>query len=361
MCYYVYICNQEMICKLKKLQEKQRRWLLAKSRTAMRKLQKKNKYKHKNIFQQSKNVLKGNNKRKINIVEVPCVFSIINNSDDTLRFFNDVYDVIKKLKVNDKLFFNLAEVEVVTVDAIMYLIALIKNTERLKMLKIDCAGSVPLNEEAKRVIETSGFYEYVQPNYKIKYVDCSNINISSGFEADPKLVGDVCDFVHKNSCLDRIDTKSLYSMINELMTNTKQHAYNYNRGIKNKWYIFAENCDDYIQFVFLDTGEGIPNTIRTNFFEKIRSKLNNSDAYFISSALKGAFRTETKLDYRGKGLPEIYNRISERIISDFSIVSCGGRCNVDADGTIQEEKLSSDLKGTLFYWKLNKCCEEIEK
>ena len=345
-----------MTCKLRKLHQKQKQWLLAKSKTAIKRLQKKNKYK----LKRKNNIYTGKRSKKERRVflSVPKIFSITNNPNETLDFFNGVYDIIEKLTFKEEIYFNLYDVNIITVDAIMYLIALIKNTKRLKVLQINCSGNIPQSESARKVIETSGFYNYVSPQYKVENTVNSNINISSGYEADPELVGGICDFVHKNSLLDRIDTKPLFPMIMELMTNTKQHAYSNNDTVKSKWYIFVENSDKQIQFVFLDTGEGIPNTIRRDFFEKIRSMVTNSDAFFISSALKGAFRTETEQGHRGKGFPEIYNRISERSISDFTIVSCCGKCDVEDDGNIHETKLSSGLRGSLFYWKLNKSKKE---
>ena len=348
-----------MVEKLKKLNEKQRQRLMVESQNAIRELQKKKKHKCKKHTIKTRtnkaysHRFHNNNKKTVNMV-VPQIFSITNNTNETLDFFNQVYRELKRLRYRENLFFNFANAETVTVDAIMYLIALLKNTQYIKVMQIGCSGNIPNNKEAQRVIETSGFFDYVTPQYSVQYHDRVNISISSGYGADPMLVGSVCDFVHNNSSLNRLDTKSLFPMIMELMTNVKQHAYGYKDNIKSKWYIFVENKTNQIQFVFLDTGAGIPKTIRTNFLEKIKNVADNNDAYFISSALKGAYRTETKEEHRGKGMPEIYNRVSEKTISDFSIVSCGGRCDVKNDGTIIETKLSSELMGTLFYWNLNK-------
>lgn len=258
------------------------------------------------------------------------------------------------LKLKSELFFNLSNITCVSVDAVMYLIALIKNTKLLRIMSINCSGNIPQDASARRIIETCGFYKYVSPQYNVNKINNSNISISSGTNADAKLVGEICDFVHNNSSKSRVDTKSIYTLIVELMTNTRQHAYNNTKGVNNKWYIYTESTEEKIRFVFLDTGEGIPNTIRTNFYEDLMRLIDNNDAYFIASALSGKFRTETKQGHRGKGLPEIYNKAKEKSISLFSIVSCNGRCDIKNDGSIDEIKLDYGLKGTLFYWELLK-------
>jgi len=333
---------------LKKLTQRQKNFFIIRSRRTIKTLQKRNRkirivnkynYAHKN--------------HKI-IVDVPERFSIIDYPDETLAFFNKVYKDIKTLKLKSELFFNLANITFVSVDAVMYLIALIKNTKLLKTMSINCSGNVPQNMEARRIIETCGFYNYVSPQYTVNKINNSNINIASGTNADAKLAGEICDFVHNNSLMNRNDTKSVYTLIIELMTNTRQHAYNNIKGVKNKWYIYVESNEEKIRFVFLDTGEGIPNTIRINFYEKLLTLIDNSDSHFIASALRGKFRTETLQEHRGKGLPEIYNKAVEESISGFSIVSCKGKCDIKKDGSIDEIKLNSGLRGTLFYWELLK-------
>ena len=341
---------------MKKLNENRKKWLIQRNKAIMLQMRKRNNRKNN---KKSGNIKSGKRKtsHKVNI-NAPEKFSIIENSNETLCFFNNVFEIIKKVKKMGEIFFDLSNIIYVTVDAIMYLTALIKNTRLIKAFKISCSGNMPRNREARLIIEKSGFYNYVIPKHTVRNYDSSKICIEQGEEADPELTGKICEFVHEKMKLSMIETKSLYPLIIELMTNTKQHAYNKNILMCNKWYIYVEKCDNYIQFVYLDTGAGIPNTIKTNFREKVDDFINNSDAYFIASALKGDFRTETQKSYRGKGLPEIYNRVSENHVSDFNIVSGKGLCHIDRSNIINEVKLDSNLVGTLFYWKFAKKEEE---
>ena len=350
ICYNIVKNFRRLLTSLKKLSEKKKLWLISKNKSIMKRLRKKNK-KPKNVpCSPTTNVCAQANRGLV----APKEFSIIYNSNETLSYFNKVIHTINSAKVNQKIFFNLMFVEVITIDSIMYLISIIKNMLKIKTFNIHCSGNVPKNELARKILENSGFYDYLSPQYKLNNVRGDKITIKSGREADPVLAGEICEYVQQHYNLTSLHTKDLFTMIIELMTNTRQHAYTNNSYMKNKWYIFAEDRDKYIQFVFLDTGAGIPNTIKTNFIEKVRDKISNADAYFIASALKGEYRTETGLSHRGKGLPEIRNRVKNKKISDFYIVSGSGMCSIDSDKQIQEIKLASDLTGTLFYWRINK-------
>ena len=347
----------EVICAVKKVSQKLKTHILARNRKILRKKQKRNRVIKRNRTNiKSSAVVNKKPLRGYHLVHAPTTLSVFDNPTETLAFFNKVSETIHSMKYHEKLFFDLASIQNVTVDAIMYLIAIIRNTRRVRSLELDCLGNVPQSENAKKIFETCGFYDFVSPQFKYKQSSSSDkINITRGKEADPMLAGEICEFVHSHSNTNRLDTKSLYTMIMELMTNTKQHAYTNNTIMNKNWYVFVEDLQTCMRFVFLDTGAGIPNTIRTKgLIEKLKNILNADDAYFIASALRGEVRSETRLDYRGKGLPEVYNRATSKYINDFTIISGFGRCDISDDGEILETKLADELAGTMLCWKLVK-------
>lgn len=339
--------------------------MLAKSKKELHKRNKKNKNKKKNNMKNPNNIAPSSSTvriqtrkiPRISIVKAPSVLSLVNNPLETLIFFRKVKKATKSLVPNGNLFFDLSAIAEVTVDAIMYFIATLKNTKRIKSLRIHCQGNFPSNSQSRVIFETCGFYEYVSVQSQYSYPKQNDkIKITRGKEANPILAGEICSFVHSHSTLNRIDTKFLYSMILELMTNTKQHAYNGNVSMDCNWYIFVEDLEDSLSFVFLDTGAGIPNTIRTkSFSEKIKNYFNFSDASFIASAFRGdVLRSETKLSYRGRGLPEIYKRTANQYINSFLVISGFGKCVIMPNGEIKETNFANDLLGTLFCWKIKK-------
>lgn len=184
------------------------------------------------------------------------------------------------------------------------------------------------------------------------------MKISTGRDADPELASSFCDFVHESCGITNRDTKRLYPMIIELMTNTHQHAYG-TYGEKQlmigNWYFFAQDTGSKIHFVFLDTGVGIPKTVAKKFGERIKELLLvQDDASYLLSTLKGDFRSETKQEHRGKGLPGIYEDALNRSISDLSIISGRGKCTLDEKYEISAERLPLSFEGTLFTWNICK-------
>ena len=98
---------------------------------------------------------------------VPKIFSLINNASETVEFFSEVFEEINKCRFRDKLYFDMLEVQEVTPDAIMYLIAVMNNTRRVRTLQIICEGISPKSNQARETIEKVGFYEFVKPLKKI--------------------------------------------------------------------------------------------------------------------------------------------------------------------------------------------------
>ena len=339
---------------MRKLNVKQKMWHDAHSK---KKLKLKTKYnkKRKNCRYQSKYNLNRNHSPHILIA--PRILNVIENCEETLKFFADAEETIKKCKLNDKIYFNLKNIEIISVDAIMYLIAMICNYRRIRALRIVCEGNFPQNDKAKEVIEKSGFYRFVSTGKSYKNVKTDKtIQITSGKEADPQTASKVCDFIASSLPCTLIATKKLYAMIIELMTNTKQHAYNNTEKVMDdKWYFFAENIETgKVKFVFLDTGVGIPKTVKKKFWESISSAFRNDDAKLIAAALSNEYnRSETKKLYRGKGLPGIYDNSVTRYISDLIIVSGQGMCVVDKYGVISTRRITSKLLGTMFCWTIS--------
>lgn len=339
------------------MKKSKKQWLNRRQKKIMRRLSRKKKKHYKNL---EKSLSKKKQKQRYNL-KAPKIFCIKENNKDTMIFFSLVFDTIKKCQKGESLFFDLSEIEIVAPDAIMYLIAVINNTRRLQMLNTKCSGNMPFKAQARLQFERVGFYDYVNVSKKIvKTKDAERIRILRGKESNVEITSSICDFVIEKCSADNLLlTKRLYPMLVEMMTNVKQHAYHKNMGTMNpNWYVYVENHKSYLEFVFLDTGNGIPATVRKNFAEKIIEfiGLDKPDTVYIAAALRGEFRSETKEEHRGKGLPEIYNASinAESRIKELVIVSGGGLCKVERDGCIREQIIGKNFEGTMFSWKFEK-------
>ncbi|MBR5023413.1 MAG: hypothetical protein IKY18_09570 [Oscillospiraceae bacterium] len=297
------------------------------------------------------------------IVCAPRELCLFDSTDTTLNFFDDVIEKIKQCGPRYTLYFDLSQVEVITPDAVMYLIAIINNTKKVRVFEIACEGNMPKNQAARAVFQDVGFFKFVSAPYARKLNDSNGfMKIHNGTDADNILAGAFCEFVHNNCNKDYTSTKRLYPMIIELMTNTHQHAYHLpyeldgHLEMYSNWYIFAQDLGSAVHFVFLDTGSGIPSTVSRKLREKVSDILSvNNDAVYLESALKGDYsRSETKLAYRGKGLPGIYEDCKNNQICNLKIISCRAKCLVNNDGLITAQNMSSYFEGTLFSWDIAK-------
>ena len=288
----------------------------------------------------------------------PKNFSLMNNLEETLQYFHKVDSAIQRCGPNTTLYFDLSAIEDASPDAFMYIIALLKNDPRIQLLKIPCVGNEPNAEGPRDLLNKAGFFRYVSSRrfHPIESEE-SQLRIYRGTQSDPLLAQKICDFVHSRTAyaIDRLGTKRLFPMFIELMNNVKQHAFVYDEkkaAAFCNWYTYAEDIGSELRFVFLDTGKGIPDTIRKNFWERI--PLISTDARFIASALEGAFRTDTGDRHRGKGLPEIYDNVKKHAIGSLRILSGKGLCIVDSDGNITERNLAYSFDGTMYVWTIEK-------
>ena len=249
---------------------------------------------------------------------------------------------------------------IVTTDAIMYLIALMRNYKIAKKRMYSFQGTYPVDEEAKRVYTESGLLKFVKSKSKQLPANSSKMAIMCGTNNDSTSAGKMCDFVVEKIGETRAYVKELYNVIIEMMSNVYYHAYNDNSDEKMipEWYMYAEyDEEDSIKFLFLDTGLGIGKTVKKHtLYEKVTAKIGaGSEARLIKSALSGDFRTQTGKSNHGKGLPYINDFAFSEKVKDFHIISGKGHCWLfDQDVEFHSEDLKNKINGTVYCFTLKK-------
>ena len=304
-----------------------------------------------------KNRCKGNSNLPYKVFTPPKQFSILNNPTETIIFFNDILEVIKKIprRKNSKniylLKINMTEVQSITGDALMYLLTVMKNTKMQQDRKIIWKGNFPKDEKFNQFLRASGFLKYMKTAEQNLIHSDENFEIQCGKLMQGDVAKHICEFTNSKLDKDRLFSKFLYRMLTELMTNTKDHAYNRKSTFDYCWYIFVENDKDKIKYTFMDNGIGIPTTVFKKFREKIIETLHLDKEYkYIESALKGDFRTETRVEHRGTGLPDIFGISEKGKISNLTIIS-----NKAYYSRKQKSyDLETHLEGTILYWEINK-------
>ena len=289
--------------------------------------------------------------------EAPKVFSFIGDPDSTIDYFEELISYIsKKENFGNRIFIDTSRVEVLTIDALMYLLALVNNRSRNLKTKYSFKGNFPRDPKIRRLMENSGFDRFVSYHGEkpiIRSVD--NIQIVSGEKVDTSLAKKTCDFILNKGNVTKVACQFLYNMMIELMANVYAHAYSEADSILySRWYCFAEYdaAGNTINFTFMDTGDGIPSTVRKHGLEHIDFFDLKGDGPYVLSALRGELRSKTKKAYRGKGLPKVFSYCQNNQIQDVRIITNKADVTITNSVPVSRE-LSSSLKGTLFYWKVN--------
>ena len=339
---------------MKKIKNKKKKWLDYRSRKISLKYREYNRKKVSIVINYDR--IKYNNELKRYEFFTPNNFSFIDNPNETITFFNDIFNFVSKNTRNKRdIFINSVKTEKLTIDAIMFLIAIINNLNVSIKKNLSFAGNEPVSKEAKDDFKESGFYKYVKKigNSPIDKND-NDIQIVSGNICDVNLAQRISDFIQKRTKIDISKLRFIYVMMIELMSNTHKHAYNDTEELLNsRWFCFVKYLDaDRIAFSFLDTGLGIPTTIRKNFLEKINLLGISTDNDFLCSVLNGDFRTATKKEYRGKGIPKIREFSRNNKIQNLHIISNKADVLV-LPNEYKREIILSKLRGTLYYWEIN--------
>lgn len=303
-----------------------------------------------------KNTAEYNSKSNSFVFEAPLVFSFIENPTETIAFFDRVISFITdKRNFKRNLFFDISRITTLTTDALMYLLAIVNNLESNFQNKYRFSGNEPRDAAVKKLFTESGFYQFVRRRSSQPLtLENDNIQIISGENCDTTLAKKVSDYVCSKAGVGKRACSFLYNMMIELMSNSHKHAYNNPRNILHqRWYCFVEyDKDDLLTFTFMDTGEGIPATVRRNFVERLDVLGLKSETSYVISALKGEFRTATKKDFRGKGLPKIYEFCQDEKISKLHIVTNKADILVNQSNFTPKE-IGTPLRGTLYTWQIS--------
>jgi len=277
-------------------------------------------------------------------VAAPEVFSIANNAEGSLSFFHTLQFYVSK---GYPVMLDLQGVQSITVDTLLYLLAVWDKLDA-QNIKYHISGNLPSHSSAASRFKKSGFLRFVDSRSELSGGDKAEVvQIYAGEKVEPTIAGDICKFIQHVHGKNKGDTSKIYEMLVEIMTNTKHHAYG-KRDKKPKWYVYAEYIPSKrdILISILDTGKGIPATLKRRIGEKL---FGISDAKIIASALRGDFRTSTGLTFRGRGLPMIKKSYDDGVISDLVIVSRKGYLRFDMDEKLE---LTNELVGTLYIWRV---------
>ncbi|MBX7059951.1 MAG: hypothetical protein K1X75_17955 [Leptospirales bacterium] len=279
-------------------------------------------------------------------IVVPSTFSVSRQMDDTLAVFRFM---VKHAANRHDIAVDMSSVKSIDADAIICLLLYLHNIQvRYRHCRVE--GNEPQDAECRRLFRASGFYQAIRQSRSTQFEENDVFSVKSGRHSEPKVAKAIVDFARARLQINKgPQTKSTYATILECMANTANHAYS-ERGETSRWWLLAAHSpdSDEIKFAFVDSGLGIPSTMKRKLTERLSIA---SDAVLITEALRGNNRTRTGHANRGKGLPKICSDAQSGHLSNLTIFSNGGRVTV-GPGSTNETYIRSSFQGTLITWSM---------
>ena len=291
--------------------------------------------------------------RKDRTVKAPARFSLTENTDETIRFFTKLETALTETYEEKIVFIDLGSVTKMTPEVIAVLISRIEEGGLMPQLY----GNVPQNDVARNMLASSGFYDFVTSNIKLKNPPRGVIQKCGDRIVDPEKAARLIDQVRESFYMSLIQEDGHQATAIECMTNTREHASGKkNRKGAKKWW-FSVYCDPeskVAQFAFVDLGIGIFASLERRKVpwlgserrsDLLKKMLTNQTG---DNGLSPRKRTSTGKGHRGRGLPNIANRNREGQTRRLRIISNDVFADVENS---DYRMLEQEFSGTVVCWE----------
>ena len=310
-------------------------------------------------------------------MKVPKLLDFYKNYDESIKFINDINQHIFE---NDAfVFLDFSQCEGISAEACVVLAAEIDRCNRLEEGSV--FGVYPKNPDVYFLLNELGFYHLLGiRSSKPTFDDAPEVDVvklQSGQDNPRNLMVGIKELFYGDEEDEQeiLYSKKVYRALTEGMANAVEHAYpekflKENSGLcLPRWWRagFKDNETNTVFMVLYDQGAGIPNTLTTNWLEKLNALASRlardpfDDEKIVLAMEKG--RTTTKVQGRGQGSYDMQQLIRESENAELSIFSYRGKYMYPDDGNWKHENLNSSLRGTLVVWKvcLNSVKEKINE
>lgn len=277
-------------------------------------------------------------KENIRIIKLPENFTFSNGYENEFIKSINLINYDKKDVAID-----FSEIKYTSKSDIMVLLAQIEKAVLFKKKQIYRYGSLPRKKSIKSILRNV-------PDVKHFQLSLASSNL---LKLDKKHFLDT-DFLDATvSDLKKIGIKDyyhpFYEFLQELIANAVEH------GIKLKninWWLThdQDNKTRTRKYTFVDMGHGIAKTHR-----KSGLPLNykfSGDSKIVSDSFHGKLLSSTKLENRGRGLPQLLEMSEQGLISDLFIVTNRVSLSFVNKEIICKKNVNFD--GTLYTWSINR-------
>jgi hypothetical protein len=279
-------------------------------------------------------------------VTAPKNFSLIENSDEMLDFFNRIQSTMQQQFTP---FLDLSGLQSLTPDSI---IALASNLEDwVERFGIGISGNEPIAQPLADVLGRSGFYDHVDVDRVKTVPDRGMIQRKKDRRVDSPVASRLVEFAAASvGCSPAMSP--IYGTLIECMGNTFDHAHKSRRGREYWWAsVYFDEPTRTAHFTFLDNGVGIFRSRQLRRIEKLRHIVGLPEQpRILQEIFEGKLASRTGVPYRGRGLPRIYKNVQRGRLTNVIVISNRVRADLAKS---EFTSLKNNFSGTLFHWELS--------
>ncbi len=269
------------------------------------------------------------------------------NVENVLSYINLVKNIGKSgkgLKVN------LSKVEDFGAGAISMLLSVMGQLydDGIKIVAVK-----PKSIFANNILEQSGFMKYANGNIKSANLGTRNTIITGKKETSHTEILDAIHNTMKTVWNENGRSPLLYGLIVEMIKNSCKHAFKSDNNVRWHFGVNHDEKNKTTKFSFVDNGIGIVTSYKTGEFFKKASVFFQNNSEFIEGAFTNGIKSKTGLNWRGTGLPTIYEAFEDNIIKNFVVITNDAYCNF---GTNEIIKAKNEFIGTYYYWEIDTTC-----
>jgi hypothetical protein len=282
---------------------------------------------------------------KREVLVAPENFSFINNTEVLIKFFNDMERLFKK---GHDVFIDFSGIKQLTPDSLAVLVSKIKDDNFNRGMSV--GGNEPEDEHLKEQFVRSGFYSVVVPQSRSKEPATGSFRQKRSKKVEPETADDLINFITKKLYGKYRKSGGVTNALLESMSNTRGHAAG-EGSPHERWWATA-HCDTKAKkayYSFVDNGVGIFRSKKPHILAGALKLLGiQTNGELLEKMLHRQIPSRTKIPYRGRGVPSIYNSLMRGDIENLIIITNDVYAKVRQD---EYRRLSRPFSGTFLYWE----------
>lgn len=280
----------------------------------------------------------------------PDNFSLIENADEVLAYFNNGEQLFKK---KNQVTFDIGEVSSLTPDTIALMVASIHTPEYNQGYGYQ--GNEPIKPELARLFNQSGFYKFVKTRLKHSEANTAMLHKERNHRVEPDIALRASLIGVQNSFGNSDPFEPLYEIIIECMSNSNNHANPKKLGGCYWWmFVYPDPETKITSYSFVDLGVGIFGSMKLRgVFDRLAhtSGFKNNLSY-ADDLLEGKIhsRIEHDREIRGKGIPQIVGYAKLPEFRRFNLITNDVFFDLKKSHAVE---LKAPMPGTFLYWELH--------